>query len=228
MNDHTDRTDRKKLSIWMDEWRLDRALAAADGTDGEAGSEDAAAGLPRLAPGPPPSFADGLRVGDILLLKPVTPVTARRPTYVVVVAPGGAAGWWRVAPFARFSTPATPEEVATGLKAHPLRVLCLWNGHAVSARRLTAWAWRVSRIAPAALARIGGAGDGRRGPRLVHPLDPRHTYLDEERALWNEWDRAAQAADAADAPTPAENGSAATDVWENARAAEDPAGDYGE
>jgi hypothetical protein len=220
MNDHTDRTDRKKLSLWMDEWRLDRALAAADGTDRTQCGEECVAGL---APHP---LEDGFRVGDILLLKPVTPLTARRPTYVVVVAPEGAAGWWRVAPFSRLATPATPEEVSTGLKAHPLRVLCLWNGHAVPARRLTAWAWRVGRIAQAALARIGAAGDARRGPRLVHPLDPRHTYLDEERSLWHEWDRAVQAADAADAITPTENGSV-IDLWEHARAAEDPTGEYG-
>jgi hypothetical protein len=217
MNDHTDRTDRtdrEKLSLWMDEWLLDHALAAADGTHC---GDECGAGLP------PHPFADGLRVGDILLLKPVTPLTARRPTYVVVVAPADDAGWWRVAPFSRLSTPATPEEVETGLKAHPLRVLCLWNGHAVPARRLTAWAWRVGRITKAALARIGAAGDGRRGPRLVHPLDPRHTYLDEERALWHEWDRAAQAADAADAITPTEG-----DLWQNAQAAENHKGEYGE
>ena len=221
MNDHTDRTDRtdrEKLSLWMDEWRLDHALAAADGPHG---GDECGAGLS------PHPFADGLRVGDILLLKPVTPLTARRPTYVVVVAPADDAGWWRVAPFSRLSTPATPEEVETGLKAHPLRVLCLWNGHAVPARRLTAWAWRVGRITKAALARIGAAGDGRRGPRLVHPLDPRHTYLDEERALWHEWDRATQAADAADAITPTESGLEEIDLWQNAKAAENPKGEYG-
>jgi hypothetical protein len=226
MHNHT---EREKLARWIDEWRLDRALAAADGTDGEDCAEDCAAGLPQQrATGFPHPFADGLRVGDILLLKPVTPRTASRPTYGVIVAPEGKAGWWRVAPFGRLSTPATPDEVETGLKAHPLRVLCLWNGHAVPARRLTAWAWRVGRIALAALARIAAAGDARRGPRLVHPLDPRHTYLDEERALWDEWDRAVQAADAADAITPTENESGENDLWQNAQAAENPKGEYGE
>jgi hypothetical protein len=215
MNDHT---DRKKLALWLDDWRLERALAAADGTNGEGSETDGGAGAPPHAPGWPPPLAGELGVGDILLLKPITPLTARRPTYVVVVAPGGDAGWWRVAPFSRLAAPATPEEVTTGLKSEPLRVLCLWNAHPVPARRLAAWAWRVGRIAPATLARIGAAGDGRRGPRLVHPLDPRHTYLDEERALWREWD---EAADAADAATSQEDGSA-VDLWEDARAAEDP------
>ncbi len=211
MDNHT---ERMKLAAWLDEWRLDRTLSQADGESG-AGP---AAGLSLDASDGQNTRSSGLRVGDILLLRPVTPRTAHRPTYVVVWAADGAAGWWRVVPFGRFSTPATPDEIETGLKARPLRVLCLWNGHAVASRRLVSWAWQVGRMTRTERAGVSAAGEARRGPHLIHPLDPRYTYRDEERALWHEWDDAAQ-----DTDTARVDDQAPTDLWEGACAAETPA-----
>jgi len=213
-------TDRRKLSAWLDAWRLDRALERGDEDPAAADAPADRRGAWRAREPDDAPPLRGLRTGEMLLLRPVTPLTARRPVYVAVLGASGTAGWWQVAPFGRFTTPATPDEIETGLPAQPLRVLCLWNEHAVSSRRLVTWAWRVGRIAKAALAAMRAAGDERRGPRLIHPLDPRQEYLDEERALWREWDRADRIAAT---ETPA---ASAADPWEDAIAAEPPGSGY--
>ncbi len=221
MSDHA---ERNKLSAWLDEWRLHQAMDAAEEALAHAGTEPRPGGCNRPAGVTLPQrpYRSGLRAGDILLLKPVTPLTRLRPIYVAVLQSEGSTEWWRVAPFGRLTLPATPDEVETGMKAPPLRVLCVWNGHVVPAARLQVWAWPVHRMTEAALAAALAAGPSRRGPRLVHPLDPRHAYLDAERALWPEWERAAGAAAA-----PPESAAAATDYWEGALAADPPDEPYG-
>ncbi len=216
MSDHA---ERNKLSAWLDEWRLHQAMGSADEASAPAGAEPMPGGCDRPvgATLPQRPYRSGLRAGDILLLKPVTPLTRLRPIYVAVLQSEGSSEWWRVAPFGRLALPATPDEVETGLKAPPLRVLCLWNGHVVPAPRLLLWAWLVRRMTKAERLAAFKAGEARRGPRLVHPLDPRHTYLDEERVLWREWEQAVRAADT---PDTAMATGAGSDLWEDARAAE--------
>lgn len=149
-----------------------------------------------------------LRAGDIVLLPPETATTRRRPVYVGLVgelepadeengAPGVEGASWLVIPFGRLPLPAVPGELVTRRQAASLRVLCVWNCALAAAARL-ARGWLVGRLTareldlarrvrdlapdsvpPAALAR-------RVGPPLIHPLDPRHVYLDEERLLWFE------------------------------------------
>lgn len=189
MSNHT---QRQKLAAWLEAWRLDQTLAAVDDAMPDTQDARTAVSCPvaktmageryRETPTAPP------RTGDILLLKPLTPLTARRPVYVLVLGLGEARGTRRVAPFARFDVPATPEEVITGLPPPPLRVLALWNQRVVPMVRLAALAWSVRRLSRAQRLAALASDDRRRGPPLVHPLDPRHAYLDEERLLWPEWE----------------------------------------
>jgi hypothetical protein len=179
---------RLALAAWMHEWQLDRRLRQAD---------EAAPGAAPPAPCRYPATAPGrgvIAAGQIRLLPPVTPQTAARPVYVAVLAQAGG-GVWQVAPFGRFATPALPGELALRRRALHLRVLCLWNVSALPDALLRA-AWQAGRLsAPeqrgaasvqAALrgTPLPGMLARRVGPPLVHPLDPRHAYLDEERALW--------------------------------------------
>jgi hypothetical protein len=108
------------------------------------------------------------------------------------------AGSFLVVPFGRFLEPAVPGEWRTGLRAFPLRVLCLWNSRLVSAEILRS-SWPAGRMTPNILGQaqeahghVHGAAPlvsvrpERLGPPLRHPLDPRHAYLSEEAALMDE------------------------------------------
>ncbi len=183
---------RERLARWLDEWALDRRLRESDG-----GVDD----FPE-----PVSFQEGkageeVRPGDIRLLYPGQEIHDG-PAYVAVTEAAG--DLYLIIPFGRFEEPATPEEWRTERDAFPLRVLCLWNARALSADALTR-SWRVDcltarekedvrilnewmeseRALPSGLAHAVG-------PPLVHPLDPRHDYLEEEtgrldRALGKDW-----------------------------------------
>jgi hypothetical protein len=186
----------RRLAAWLDEWHLERRLQAADPDAPPA----------RRAPirYPAPRAGAAVRAGQIRLLPPATPATAARPVYVAVLAPAGPERW-QVAPFGRFATPALPGEYATRRRALPLSVLCAWNAGVAGAALLRA-SYPAGRLTAAerracgALLAVAGGGAPppadvarRTGPPLVHPLDPRHAYVEEERALWLEIGAAAAA-----------------------------------
>ncbi len=203
------RRQRRQLSEWLDEWRLEQALLNADrrgpdpgtvpgGNDpasGETAAVSAAALLGRV-----PAPADG----QIRLLAPDTAATRRRPLYVLILADRQMDGLLAV-PFGILSKPAIPGEWRTGLRALPVRVLCLWNTRLIHRDRVQrSWCVRdldprrlslVRRLAadcfswPAPvrsrLISLAGRHEGPLprsvlGPPLLHPLDPRHQYLTEE------------------------------------------------
>ena len=182
------REQREQLAAWLAEWRLDRDLPpaaaeaappeTADGDPGEGPDLTVAASNARLA------------AGDVVLLPPVGEATSSRPVYVVLLLADGS-GRWLCAPFSRFSTPATEGEFATGRGFDPLKVVCAWNSNRLDAAVLER-GWLVERLAAADVKILAAFAAGkraelppaRRGPPLVHPLDPRHEYLEEERALW--------------------------------------------
>lgn len=183
---------RRHLAAWLQEWALDGRLR---------GAPEAAAMPCRFAPAPSsPAVGQAPRAGaprpdDILLLPPGNAATRLRPIYVAVLeqlTPGS----WLVAPFGPFSLPALPGELRTARRATPLRVLCVWNRATLPTAPLAA-AWRVGRLQPrerawvvALLAHereataLPAALAARLGPPLLHPLDPRQEYIEEERALW--------------------------------------------
>lgn len=178
---------RKLLAAWLAEWRLERELPPppaekASGTAAPADGHDA----PDLTAG------GGLARGDIILLPPVGEVAASRPVYVALLRES-APGVWLCAPFSRFSTPATEGEYATGRAFDPLKVVCAWNAAPVPSPTL-AKGWRTGRLPAAEIEVLDAFASGaraelppaRRGPPLVHPLDPRHDYLEEEKSLWFE------------------------------------------
>jgi hypothetical protein len=99
---------------------------------------------------------------------------------------------WLIAPFGRFSEPAVPGEWRTGRRSAALRVLCLWNAHDLP-EAICSQSWVVDRLSEqkrtTALAVRQFQLEGRSlravelrhvGPPLLHPLDPRHEYLEQE------------------------------------------------
>ena len=150
-------------------------------------------------------------IGQIRLLRPATLIGPDdRPVYVAVIEER-AGNSFLVAPFGRFSTPADPGEWQTGLKAPPLRVLCLWNSRVAAGETLARNSWPAGRLAPRKVAealevyRLAKLGvppttvrPSRLGPPLRHPLDPRLQYRAEEAALIEECLRPAEAREPAD------------------------------
>lgn len=171
---------RDRLARWLDEWALDRRLRADDAMEPD---------FFETALRPEPKAGEDIRPGDIRLLYPGREMNDS-PVYVAVTEAAG--DLYLVIPFGRFAEPATPEEWRTERDAGPLRVLCLWNARVLSAAAL-ARSWRVDgltaneeegirilnewmeseRPLPPGLAHAVG-------PPLVHPLDPRHDYVEEE------------------------------------------------
>ncbi len=173
-------TAHARLARWLHEWDLDQQLRAAF---------PAPAVPPPGATAQPATDQPAPAVGDIRLLPPVPldgSAAWERPVYVALLA-APAAGRFLLAPFGRFTVPATPEEWSTGLRPPALRVLCLWAARTVPAAVAGA-SWQADRLSPAccraALAKPLPAA--RCGPPAGSPADPRWRYLAEEAALFDE------------------------------------------
>ena len=182
--------DRKQiLARWLHDWRIDRILREDDATESAQESYDSIAGQEKMGP-----LYDSkpVRVGQIRLFHPFSKETNERPRYVAVLKENDD-GSWLVAPFSRFSEPAVPGEWKTGRKTAVLCILCIWNARLLSGSMLVR-SWVVDRMpAPKidhAIAIHRFLAEGKElsqsianliGPPLVHPLDPRIEYLEEER-----------------------------------------------
>ena len=176
---------RQMLADWLNEWRIDRALRQDE------------AEISLMAKRSVLLYETGaVREGQIRLFHPFTDVTAANLRYLAVLRKGDKGGWL-TAPFSRFDTPAVPGELKTGRNVHALRTLCVWNARALPLATLVR-SWIVDRLTPRqvahALAIHAFLAEGkvlsasllrRTGPPLVHPLDPRFEYLDEERAWFS-------------------------------------------
>ena len=199
---------RKMLAAWLTEWRLEKELPPSP--DEDVVSTLAPSGDGRTLFDQSGSdktigaTAVGLRPGDIVLLPPDGDTTSARPVYVVLLA-AGPDNRWLCAPFSRFSTPATEGEYATDRRYDPLKVVCAWNTGRLPMAVL-ARGWLVERIGASdlrvisdfALGRRNELPPARRGPPVVHPIDPRRDYIEEERCLWVDFETQ-------DAPDSAEN-----------------------
>lgn len=190
---------RQRLGDWLEAWRMHLRLEAlADPPE------------PRAPPGTQvylpcarPSEAVGavsrghpqrLSAGSIVLLPPDNEATRARPVYVALTEKLRGDRWLAV-PFGRFLVPGLPGEMATGRTAAPLQVLCVWNRAPAAAQRLRR-GWLVGRLDARGqrwLRQLLDLPSGRQpsralarrlGPPLVHPLDPRHDYIEEERMIW--------------------------------------------
>lgn len=180
---------RKALADWLALWRIDLSLAKAVGKPSDATdiptAENAALAVSEFTYA---ASGDTPEAGDIVLLPPVGRITQSRPVYLALCERTD--GGWGAVPFARLPLPATDAEFATGREELPLRVLSPWNAGFLP-DEVVARAWKVGRLRPAEAAALRAYKKGEppsleAGPPLVHPLDPRHDYLDEERELWVE------------------------------------------
>lgn len=171
----------RQVRQWLRERSVDLALR-----DDPEEAEPAAPGM-SLEVGP------HVAAGQVRLMHPQAEATSARLCYLAVLREARP-GLFLAAPFGRFSVPALPGEWRTPRRESPLRVLCLWNARLLPAASLER-SWFVDQMPEPeiseALAVVdalkGGAAmsagaSNRTGPPVIHPLDPRHDYRDEERA----------------------------------------------
>ena len=177
---------RNMLAAWLAEWRIEKDLPPSSRECGAANDDESAIDPDKTIG----AAGTELRPGDILLLPPDGETSSARPIYVVLLS-AKLDGSWLCAPFSRFSTPAMDGEYATGRTFDPLKVVCAWNANHLS-RAVLERGWLVERLgvpdlrilADFAAGRRTELPSARRGPPIVHPLDPRHEYIEEERCLW--------------------------------------------
>lgn len=176
---------KKRLAHWLEEWRVYQVLQ--HGLDADHSTVQ-----PRLLLQEKSLWGLPIKTGQVRLLHPAVRADSRvRPVYVVVLKEG--AGGWLIAPFSRFSEPATPGEWLTGLSAMPLRVLCLWNARVVRPDWLEK-SWKAAALSKQKtdealrLYRCIRQGESvpatfvkKVGSPVQHPLDPRFQYEMEER-----------------------------------------------
>lgn len=202
MGPHEDDMDvqRQRLGAWLEAWELEQRLESADDPPDYPAAAPAPLAytlggrLPEAGPSAGRLHPESLNTGDIILLPPDNEATRARPVYVAL-AGELQSGAWLAVPFGRFPVPALPGELATGRAAAPLQVLCVWNHAPIAAERL-ARGWQVGRLCAREqrwLRQLLDLPPGRAprkplaqrlGPPLVHPLDPRHDYIEQERMLW--------------------------------------------
>ncbi|MDA1044477.1 MAG: hypothetical protein O3C57_04555 [Verrucomicrobia bacterium] len=178
--------ERERLRRWLVERELDARLrleSSALTRAPSASREDI-----------PADDIDPAAPGQIRLLHPID-LTLHTPRYIAVLETRSTPDVVIVAPYSRYATPALPGELLTQRIAPPLRVLCLWNVCELDRQKLSTQSWlagelsiserddarqvREYLLAGLTCAEAVGA---RLGPRLLHPNDPRHNYIEEERA----------------------------------------------
>jgi hypothetical protein len=174
---------RRKLGRWLEEWKLAQILRS------DTDAESVSASTEHVDSSVPP------KTGQIRLMFPVRgEVKDDRPLYVVILEQRGAENFL-IAPFGTFTEPALPGEWLTGLKAMPLRVLCLWNSREVSAHAMGK-SWMAGRMDKGNIQQalevchhfhsgvpLISVSESRLGPPVRHPLDPRLRYQAEEAEI---------------------------------------------
>ena len=136
--------------------------------------------------------------GQIRHLHPSLKPGWSRPVYVLILSVDEQEQTALTVPFGPLAEPAIESELATGISDSSLTVLCLWNITAVPLSKLGCSWWvtdayddvltaasdlhqsLITRQAPPESLR------DRLGASLIHPLDPRHDYLDSEAGLLSE------------------------------------------
>jgi hypothetical protein len=167
---------QRKLKDWLVEWNTEQVMA-----------EKLSSAIPVHAP---PVHGADLTPGCILLLCPTSRPLSARPRYIAILDTHHDDPKL-VAPFSRFSTPATPGELDLGGESLLTRVLCVWNARLCS---MLPSGWMVGTLTEQerlnALEVYASLIENKPveaflhdqiGPPLQHPLDPRWEYLDAER-----------------------------------------------
>lgn len=185
---------RLRLDEWLRERRIDLALPAASVDCAHSAAMPPQA-LESAAPldGLPAAAKRAVRLAQVRLVRPGLAAAARDRLLYLLVLGRPARGVWMAAPFGRYTTAALPGEIERPGAPVPLRVVCLWNSRRLPdgwlrqctfATALPAAEQRTLAAALRALKRGTPLPSPLRplaGPPLLHPLDPRHDYLEEER-----------------------------------------------
>lgn len=185
-----------RLRIWLEEWEFHKILRETNPPSRE---------LPHDRPAPyhQPivNFERNVAVGQIRLLPVGALASTCRLLYFAVVAD------WEdelklIAPYARFSEPASTGELLTGRPERQVRVLCLWNAHTLPIE-LIGESWVVDRLSESEVDEAWAVFEHvafgkplpmalveRVGPPISHPRDPRIQYQQEEMRLMSPLARA--------------------------------------
>lgn len=136
--------------------------------------------------------------GQIRQLNPELNPTWSRSVIVLILRVDDAEARALAVPFGEFTEPAFEGELATGLRDQSMAVLCVWNASWVPFDRLSRSWWLTDAFddllheaaalydARARREPVPAALQDRTGPPILHPLDPRHDYLDVEAGLLEE------------------------------------------
>ncbi len=183
------------LVLWLRQWREELAAADAGDLPGPLPDDVPA---PALAPNVQPFDRFGIWPSDVRLLNPWLVRDVRRPLYFAVLAKW-LDGLWLMAPFSRFTLPATVGEWNTGRgeadpRQDPISILSLWNAHTVPPE-VVQQSWFIDTLTEAEMANawevfrhvttgkpLTPALRDRVGPPIYHPADPRNDYLAQEAA----------------------------------------------
>jgi len=139
-----------------------------------------------------------ISAGQIRQLNPALNPTWSRSVLVLVLAVDEERALALAAPFGEFGEPAFEGELSTGLRDASMSVLCIWNAAWVplDAVRRSWWLTdAVDSLLSDALSLHKARSQGhdipaqlkdRVGTPIIHPLDPRHDYMDLEAGLLND------------------------------------------
>jgi hypothetical protein len=133
--------------------------------------------------------------GQIRQLNPELNPTWGRSVIVLILRVDDKEAKALAVPFGEFTEPAFEGELATGLRDQSMAVLCVWNASWVRFDKLSRSWWLTDAFddqlhdaaalydARARREPVPAALQARTGPPILHPLDPRHDYLDAEAGL---------------------------------------------
>jgi hypothetical protein len=190
---------RRRLARWLAQWTIDKDLPRVNPPKASnrrvatlRGRSPSLAMLRLRAPAV--GITTEVTEGQIRLLDPQIPAARNRLLYVAVLREG-TLNRFVISPFGKFAEPGLLGEWLTGRSEPSLRVLCLWNARSVPGS-IFRNSWVVDRFSRSDLADAQAVWDSLHegvplpaplekqvGPPMVHPLDPRRDYVEEERSL---------------------------------------------
>jgi hypothetical protein len=194
---------KERLARWLAEWDVDRNLGPAPRTVAKSPGRPSplGEGVPGfLASSGPRILSAGensqICAGQIRLLYPHAGATRMRLLYVAILEVNSAR--LLVAPFGKFTEPAMPGEWLTGRSEPGLRVLGLWNARSLPLSIIPD-SWLVELLPESTVADARAVWEShhtgitlpaelekRVGPPIVHPLDPRREYLEQEKIFMDQ------------------------------------------
>jgi hypothetical protein len=185
------RRQRERLQAWLHEWDVHRNIRARVREVNEAPESGARVMAHLDLPVSPLSAEPKPAVGQIRLISPGVSGAYDRQVLVAVLWETSE-NLFMCAPFGIFAEPAVPGELLVMPDVPSLRVLCVWNARELGTETVGR-SWLIDTLSRGDIRdanlvfRHYAQGDvlpaavqKRVGPPLIHPLDPRRDYLEEE------------------------------------------------